>query len=237
MLTPVPSHRGFVHLTGETPRILSGFLMMAYLSYWLWAQSLSLFTGWSVIAQGLSTAGAPLRVTLSNVGTFLVTVKAVSPTLSMGQSILLMTGLGVVFGGLSMGVSPLKVPLRYFLRTLAVVVVLPAVGYWISSGTAPLDVEAHLAQVFKTGYWFLVVSPLLFAITGYVLPGSVSRKIGVSLVSTFYLYLTIPILALLHYHVILLMGPASVAVLNVFFTTLILSFEFISFYGVLASQP
>lgn len=181
--------------------------------------------------------GTPISVVLSNNAELLVVVTTASGTVPLERSAALVIAAGTGCIGGSFLLPAKSVPSRYFLRALAVVFILPALGFLGGGVREAFYLQAHLAQVFKLGYWFLVVSPAFFAVTGFLLPGNMVSKCAVVLCATGYLYLTVPLLALLHLHLILLMGPAIAPALNTFLSILVLSIAFIAFYGVLASTP
>lgn len=237
MLTPIAPHRGLTHIEGALPRIASGVLLMAALTCWLYSQNRHLFLGWSDLMAWVSAlSGAPATVTLSLQDTLAIVVTAPQAVMPMTQSIWVVLALAAISAVSSFLLPPVRLPARYFLRVLAIVLALPALGYFAVAHPAPFDLENHVAQVFRLGYWFLLVMPVIFAVTGFILPGNLARRFAVVVVALLFTYVTVPILALLHLHALLLAGPAIAPALNVFFGILMLSVELIAFYGLLASQ-
>jgi hypothetical protein len=239
MLQPIAPSRGLSHISGALPRILSGFLIMFATAVWLYSQNLLMFRGWSDVMAGLSAvSGVPSTITMSMAlpGGLATVVHAPYTVLPMLQSIWIVLALAAGCLVASFVLAPVRLPARYFLRVLAVVLALPALGYFVIDHPATFDLENHIAQVFRLGYWFMLVMPVIYAVTGFILPGNMARRFGIVVLAVTFTYLTVPVLALLHLHAILLAGPAIVPTLNVFFGILILSVELIAFYGLLASQ-
>lgn len=237
MTHPIAPPRGLAHVTGALPRVLSGMLLMVATSCWLYSQSLSIFRGWAVLVQGLSTLfGMPVSFTMSFQGTLAAVVQAPYLVMDMQQSTLIAIALAVGCLALSFALPAARVPARYFLRVVAVVLALPACGYLLVEKPQAFDLENHMAQLFKMGYWFVLVVPLVYAVTAFILPGNLARRFPLVLLAVLFFYVSVPILALLHMHAVLLAGPAIAPALSVFFGILILSIELIAFYGLLASQ-
>jgi hypothetical protein len=237
MLSPIAPHRGLSHITGALPRVIGGMLLMLATSCWLFSQSLLMFRGWADIMAGLSAAsGVPTTVSLSLPGGLAAVVRAPHALLAMTESIWIVLALaGAALIG-SFLLPAARLPARYFLRVVAIVLALPALGYFVISQPAKFDLENHIAQVFRLGYWFVLTMPVILAVTAFILPGNLARRFGTVVIALLFFYLTVPVLALLHLHVILLAGPAIVPALNVFFGILMLSIELIAFYGLLASH-
>jgi hypothetical protein len=237
MLTPIAPHRGLSHIEGALPRITGGVLLMLATTCWLYSQSVLMFRGWTDVMAGLSAAfGVPTSVAMSVQGGLAAVVHAPHAVMPMMQSVWIVLGLAAASTVASFLLPAVRLPARYFLRVLAIVLALPALGYFLVDQPAAFNLENHLAQVFRLGYWFLLTLPVILAITGFILPGNLARRFGTVLLALVFFYFTVPVLALLHLHAILLAGPALVPALNVFFGILLLSIELIAVYGLLASQ-
>lgn len=237
MITPLPTPRGLRHYQDAAPSVFSGMLLMLSLSIWLWSQSLSIFDSWSSLTHGISLlVGEPLEVTMSLKGGLaaVVDAKAVLPDWTLSSLMTVLFALALIGG--SFLLSPEKLPLRYLLRTISVVLLLPIAGLVLYGNVTVLDTEAHLSTIFQTGYWFLVLLPIFYAATAFVLPGNFVFKLIYVLIALAYFFLFVPVLALFHYYSLILFGPAITPFLSVFFNVLIFSIEFIAFYGVIASQ-
>lgn len=228
--------RGLRHYENASSRVLSGLLLMGALTLWLLWDSHSLFVGWAELFKGLSTwFGVPSQVALSWGTEVDVTVTAAVPQVAYLDGAV---GVGLAAGlaaGASWLVAPANVPARYMLRALALVLALPLGGLLLPAAGHTLDLEAHLAQGFALGFWFLMATPMMFAATCYVLPGNVLARTWWVLLCVLYLYLTVPVLAMLHLYVLAVFGGAWAPLMSVLLSVLVLSFEFIAFYGLAAS--
>ncbi len=238
MITPLSPPRGLRHYANAGPSVFSGLLAMCLLSAWLFSQSLNIFQGWNSLAHGLSLlAGSPLEVVMSLKGGLAVVVALQGDMPDWSTSIFWCLGIAAVLLGLSFGVDKGNVPAKYLLRTFAVILALPCLGLISYGNVTVFDAEAHISTVFQTGYWFLVFTPIFYAATAFVLPGNFVYRAFFVLLAVGYFYLLVPVLALFHYHLLLLVGPAASPLLSVVFNVLLFSVEFIAFYGVIASQP
>jgi hypothetical protein len=211
---------------------------MAAMSIWLWTQRLDLFEGWADLTSALGTLfNLPISLVMSENGPLLATVHAGGdiPSLQYSAVAIVAISVAAIVGSYLIPVS--KVPARYFLRTVGAVLLLPLLGYGLLGGELKMGLDAHLASVFKTGYWFMVLMPLFFGITGFVLPGNLVYKTLVTLAALFYFYCLVPVVGLFHYQMILSFGYLITPFLSVFFGVLLFSLEMVAFYGVLASQP
>jgi hypothetical protein len=211
---------------------------MLALSATLYSQSGHIFIGWTLVMDGLSTAlGTPVSVTMSTKGGLAAVIQTAATPLEISRSLIVVMMLAALSFAASFALPATSVPARYLLRTLSVVLALPLLGAAAMESVDPLNIESHLAQVFKLGFWFLVMMPCIFAVIAFILPGNLAKKLLIVLVAVGYFYFSVPVLALFHLHALVLLGQAVVPALNVFFTILMLSVQLIAFYGVLASQP
>lgn len=228
--------RGLGHYENSAPQVISGILLMVMLSgYMLWQDTL-LFASWAEVFEGLAWLfGVDATVALSRDFGVAVSVSVPSqlPDMLFSGIAALVVSSAALAG--SFVVRAENVPARYALRAFALILGLPALGY-LALGIEPdMNVEAHVANIFRLGYWFLVLIPLVYAVTGFVLPGNLARKAVWTLIALLYFYTNIPVLALLHWQVLTLAGPAWAPFLNVLFTVLLMSFHLVAFYGLVAS--
>lgn len=234
-----PAPRGLAHIEDPLPRVVTGaVLALAMSSYIAW-QQVGLFRSWSQLFEGLGAwFGLKVSVTLSNapaLDELAVVVGAQATLPSTHLSALGAMALGVVLWLVSSALAAERVPARYGLRALALVVGLPAAGFWALGLDPELNVQAHVAQVFRMGYWFILVTPVLFALTGFVLPGNVAKKVLWTLAALLYFFTSVPVLALLHLQVLTLAGAAFAPSLNVLFMVLVMSLHLVAFYSLVAS--
>ncbi len=228
--------RGLGHYENSAPQVISGSLLMVMLSSYLLWQDILIFSSWAELFEGLCQLfGVDGSVALSREGGVAVSVRLPSGLPSMWFSGWLAVGVSAAAALASFIINANNVPGRYALRALALILGLPALGY-LGLGIEPgLNVEAHVANVFRLGFWFIVLIPLVFAATGFVLPGNLARKAVWTLVAMLYFYTNVPVLALLHWQVLTLAGPAWAPALNVLLTVLLMSFHLVAFYGLVAS--
>jgi hypothetical protein len=228
--------RALAHFKGATAPVAAGWLLCGGLLAYLFTQNIAIFQFWSMLFAALTeAAGVPSQVAVSHTGVLLVNVVTNTALPPVTQSATGAALLAAALFGLSFVPRTENVPARYALRAASLVLGVPGVGYLLAGGAPPLDIARHLSQVFQTGYWFVLLAPVLYALTAFVLPGNVARRMGYVLVAIAYLVLTVPMLALLHLVVLTTAGIAWLPLLNIGFTVLVLSFEFIAFYGLIAS--
>lgn len=234
-----PAPRGLAHIEDPVPRLVAGTVLTVAMSAYIAWQQVWLFRAWSELFAGLGDwFGLEVSVTLSN-----------SASLS-GLAVVVGTGVALpgihlsAFGALALGValwlasgalSPERVPHRYGLRAVALIVALPAAGFWALGIDPQLNVAAHVAQVFRMGYWFVLATPVLFAVTGFVLPGNLAKKTLWTLAALLYFFTSTPVLALLHLQVLALAGAAFAPAMNVLFLVLLMSLHLVAFYSLVAS--
>lgn len=236
MLALTPPPRGLRHYEQAAPRVLSGWLLMAALSAYLFWQQIWLFRGWSNLFSGLGRwFGLDVGVALSfENGLFTsVSLKGQVPTVAEGSVWLLAIALAMFAG--SWMVNAQRVPARYGLRALALVLALPALGFLALGHRPDLDAEAHVAHVFKVGYWFLLLLPIIYGMTAFTLPGNLGRRTLGVLMAMLYFYYSVPVLALVHWQLLMWLGEAAAAPLNVLLTVLLMSVHMMAFYGLLAA--
>lgn len=236
MLALTPPPRGLRHYENAAPRVLSGWLLMMALSAYLFWQQIWLFRGWSSTFSGLGRwFGHDVNTALSFDGGLQVSVRlnGAVPTVSEGPWWLLGIAAAVFLG--SWLVSAQRVPARYSMRALGIVLGLPALGFFLLGHRPDLDAEAHVAQVFKVGYWFMVLLPIIYGMTAFTLPGNLGRRVLGVLLALLYFYYSVPVLALVHWQLLLWLGEAAAAPLNVLLTVLLMSVHLMAFYGLLAA--
>lgn len=228
--------RGYVHYASAGPRVLAGMALMTALAAYLFDQSAAIFRLWSMMFEALTRAtGVASSIVMSVKGGLLANVK-VGVLATTGPSQALMTAaLGGALLFLSLCLPRNRVPARYGLAALGIVLAVPAaIQAWLSL-PVQFDLASQVAFVFKTGYWFVLATPLVLALTAFVLPGNLVARALLAAAAVTYLVLTVPLLALLHLHVLVWLGVAWLPLLNLGFTVLVLSFIFICFYGLMAS--
>ncbi|EAO7713780.1 hypothetical protein NU118_003283 [Salmonella enterica] len=229
--------RGLRHYDARNlPAILSGAVLMAGLCAWLVWQEIWIFYGWRLIFSGLGEwLGSRTDVVLSHTDALAVVVSVPPPGVSVDES-LWRTGLsGAILLAVSCLVPGRNVPLRYLLRAVFFVLALPLAGYLLWGDARPVDPSVHLAGVFRQGYWFVVLTPVFFALTAFTLPGNLVLRLGWVMLAEMYLVLIIPVIALCHWLVWLYFGPLVLPALNTLGTLLLLSCYLIAFYGLAAS--
>lgn len=228
--------RGLTHFEGASPQVASGFLLMLAFTFYLLWQDILVFRTWAELYTGVAAwFGVESTVTLSRGDQLyaVVTAPATMPSMlfseytAMGTAYLLFAGSYLLHTN--------NVPGRYGLRALALILGLPALGYFGLKIDPELDLEAHLSQVFKMGYWFMALTPVLFGVTGFVLPGNVAKKAVLAALAVLYFFFSVPLLALFHLQVLTTLGTAWAPFLNVVFTVFLMSLHLVAFYGLVAS--
>lgn len=236
---PVPLPRGHQYRQHSSPEVWPGVLLLAGMAWLFWLQQLALFRGWATLSEGVSQFfGLPFGVTLSANPTLAVSVTTGLSLPSWNESLWYTSVLGLALAGVSWTriVAVDNIPLRYFLRVLSCVLLLPLAIPLMTQWSPPaLDLENHIAQVFKVQYWAMVITPLIYALTAAVLPGNSVKKAIICLTAMVYFFLSTPFLALFHVAALTLMGPAIVPFLMIFFTVLVYSIQLTAFYGWMAS--
>lgn len=228
--------RGLVHFKGAGPQTLAGVLIALAISGYLLWQDLALFQAWADLFSGLaSLGGLQAGVALSRAPDLLANVQSSYQPAAMGWSVATALGCAALLWASSLLLHKDSVPGIYGLRALALVLALPAAGYLVTGSQPDLGVNAHVAGVFKLGYWTMVLAPVIFAITGFTLPGNVAKKVGWLVLCELYFTLSVPLLALLHLEVLRLLGLAWAPLLNTGFSVLLLSVHVIAFYSLIAS--
>lgn len=129
-----------------------------------------------------------------------------------------------------------KVALRYGLRILATLILAPSVLLVVIPQYFNADELRHVAQILHTGYLFLLLTPLIMGLTGFIFPGRLDKKYLVLLSTLAYFFILVPVLAVLHLVALDALGHGFLPLLNMLGTTLLFSFELAAFYGLLASQ-
>lgn len=238
MLAMSPAPRGLRDFRSNLPQTLAGVAVMFGLAALLWFNESLLFSFWRETFHFVgSVFGFNVHAVFSHIESFLVQVSLDDnglPAMQLSCTLALVFGVLAYLG--SYLLSKESVPGRYALRTLGVLAGAPAVGYLLLQYAPALNMQAHVAQVFKLGYWFMLQMPILYALTAFVLPGSLVRKVGWVLLAMAYAAVTTPVLALFHWQVLQLLGAAWLPLLNVLFTVLLMSMHLICFYGLLASE-
>lgn len=236
-LTPKALPRGLRHYEGAAPRVLAGVLSMGALSLYLWWQDPWLLAGWAVLFEAFAAFLGWGSVTLA-----VSSADGVAATLSgaPGAATGAYTSITALMGAfglvvLSVLMNKESVPQRYGLRAIALILGTPALGYFVLGIDPQLDVASHVSQLFRIGYWLLLVMPVLYALTGMVLPGNVFRRSAWVLLALLYTYITIPVLGALHMTVLSLLGFAWAPLLNLLLGVLLLSVHVICFYGLIAA--
>jgi len=231
--------RGLSHYSGAAPRIVSGVLLMAALSFYLLWQQVWLFRSWANVFEGLGRwFGHDVRVALSREGwlsELAVVVRLPEGVASASYGALWLVGVAAALFALSWALPTQRVPARYSLRAIGLVLGLPALGYWVLGHNPSINAEAQVASVFRSGFWFLVVMPWLYALTAFTLPGNLARRLMVVLLAMLYFFYLVPVLALTHWQVLQWVGAAAAAPLNVLLSVLLMSVHVMSFYGLLAA--
>jgi hypothetical protein len=205
--------------------------------YILWQQAW-LFRNWALMFEGLGRwFGLEVALAMSAQPYLATTVQAPLALSSPAISVFLAAASAAGLWALSSLLDEQRMPARYFLRGLALVVGLPALGFW-ALGVAPeVDTAAHVGRVFQIGYWFLLAVPVLWAAAAFVLPGSAAKKALWALVALLYFFFSVPLLALVHLAALVTLGAAWVPALNALGLVLLLSVHLISFYSLaVASQ-
>ncbi|EAY4988073.1 hypothetical protein JV07_09865 [Salmonella enterica] len=231
------SVRGLRHYDSHhLPVVLSGILLMTGLCVWILWQDIWIFYSWRLIFNGLGEwSGNTLDVVLSRENILNVTVDVPSLTVSAEESLGRVITAGLFCLGLSFLVPARHIPCRYILRTLCVMLFLSAGGGILFRENINPDINSYIATVFHTGFWFIVLAPLFFALMAFTLPGNLVLRLGWVLLSELYLILIVPVTALCHWLILIWGGPLLLPVTGCLGTVFLFSFYLTAFYGVAAS--
>lgn len=229
--------RGLAHYACAGPKVFAGVTLSLAVSVFLLWQDLWLFRGWSELFYGLGGyfGFGAVEVVLSRDPALLANVVTTQSVPGMPWSTALAGGLGVVLWLISSVLRKMSLPAVYLIRALSLIIGLPAMGALALGYEPKLDLSAHLAGLFKLGYWFVVCTPAVMALTAFTLPGNLVKKWAILLLAVSYFYVFIPILALFHLMVLHLLGAAFLPALNVLFSVIVLSAQLVAFYGWMAS--
>ncbi|ECP1951343.1 hypothetical protein CJR81_004109 [Salmonella enterica subsp. enterica serovar Javiana] len=229
--------RGLQHYDAKNlPYVICGMVLMSGLCAWLVWQEIWIFYSWRLIFCGLGKwLGYQTDVVLSHTDTLLVLVNVPHSNVSVGDSMWRSGLLGGILLAASFLLPWRYMPLRYLLRTLFFIMALSLIGYLLWGADRKIDNDVVLAEVFCQGYWFVVITPIFFALTAFTLPGNLVLRLGWVMLSEVYFLLIIPIVALFHWLFLSYFGPLVSPVLNTLGTLLLLSCYLIAFFGVAAS--
>lgn len=229
-------YRPLTHVAPDPWRSAALWLAMLGLSAYVWSQDVWLFYSWTSLFEGLSRwLGWSGQLAMSSAGGLVVNVTLpVEPAnllFSLGSAL----GSAAVLWALSYALPKVRVEAIYSVRALSLLLGLPALGYLALNAAPPFTLVEQVAGLFKMGYWAILFTPVLYALTLLVLPGNfMARVLGVVLVQV-YQVLTIPVLALFHATVLTLLGMAWAPFMNILFGILMVSIHWIAFYGWMAS--
>lgn len=235
MSNQIVTPRGLVHFDGALPKLISAVLLVAGMVAWLNHETLNLFRGWSLFFDTFSGwTGMPASVVMSRNPELLANI-GLPPGMDIGQGLMGALAAGGLMLAASFAIPPANVPARYALRAVAFFVVVPALVSLVTGISFKTDAATHVADVFRAGYWFMLVAPVVFGLAGFILPGNLARRATLVVLALAYFYLTIPLLALFHLHVLALLGFAWAPLLNIVGKIFLFSFILIAFYGLIAS--
>lgn len=231
------SPRGLTYYQAAGPQVAAGAILAFAVSIFLLWQDQWLFQGWGELFPGLAAllGHEQLEVVLSRNPELLVNVYADSRIPGMAASTTWALSGAVALWLASHLLRKAGIPVVYILRALSLVAGLPALGALVLGYAPDFNMNAHIAGVFKLGFWFLVCAPVVLALTAFTLPGNFVKKGGVLVLAVSYFYVFIPVLALFHLVVLRMGGAAFLPALNIIFSVITLSAQLVAFYGWMAS--
>ena len=211
----------------------AGIYLLREPIFTVWLQAYALLSGWVGMPSEVQLGSCALTDLFCRESGTLTGLTPATQTLAK-------TVLGILIAAaLATGsflVDPKKVALRYGLRILATLVLAPSVLLLTIPQYFNADELRHVAQILHTGYLFLLLTPLIMGLAGFIFPGRLHKKYLVLLATLAYFFVLVPVLAVLHLVVLDTLGQGFLPLLNMLGTTLLFSFELAAFYGLLASQ-
>ena len=164
--------------------------------------------------------------------------KVIDTTAAVSQTTFISSILGVL-GLLGLSFLPSVVPnkpLSYFLRILVFFMGLPTLFYFLNPGLLTVTPKSHIIDVSESTRTFLLICPLFLFTTTFFLPGNLVNKIIWVFIAVCFMFVGALALPYLHLYLLSHSAPYFIPVLNIFLSKLLLSFELVCFYGLVASQ-
>lgn len=127
-------------------------------------------------------------------------------------------------------------PLSYFLRIIVFFLGLPTILYFLDSSLLTVTPKSHLVDVTESTRTFLQITPIFLFVTTFFLPGNLIGRFVWIAVAVCFMITGCLALPYLHMYLLQYTAPYFIPVLNIFMSKLLLSFELVCFYGLVASQ-
>lgn len=127
-------------------------------------------------------------------------------------------------------------PLSYFLRIIVFFLGLPTVLYFLNPSLLTVTPKSHLIDVSESTRTFLQITPIFLFVTTFFLPGNLFGRFVWIFIAVCFMMVGALALPFLHSYLLQHSAPYFIPVLNIFLSKLLLSFELVCFYGLVASQ-
>ena len=243
MLTLSPAPRGLTHFPGMRAHLVTSAVFVIGLALVVFAMQQPILQFWQAAFQALSGfVGLHSAIVLPACAykSILCSDPASLYGISLSDQSANQTyaglGIGAALMAASFGLSKFSVPLRYGLRLMAGFMLVPCLVELFVPEYFAADLGQDVAQVLRTGFLFLLLSPIILGLTGFIFPGAIWKKVAVTVAAMLYFVLLLPALAVVHLLALYWLGEGFLPFMNMVMTTLLMSFELAAFYGLLASQ-